>query len=163
MKNENVCDKEMRVIRNKDIPALSRVLYTMQDVCSLERQIVWQHDRMYGVTARITGMPGGRGSPAGYDETIAAVSELSEEYSRRMREYVCALKNAEQIINSIRWPGMRTFVVMLYVEALPQETVRRELNMTRYGIERARRAIEQAEDMQHAPWEERFVNFRQNS
>lgn len=76
-----------------------------------------------------------------------------------MQEYVCALKNAEQIINRIRWPGMRTFVVMLYVENLSPETVRRELNMTRYGMERARRAIEQAEDMQHATWDERFVNF----
>lgn len=152
-----------RVIRNRDIPLLSQVLYTMQDVCSLERQIVWQHDRMYGVTARISGMPGGKGAPTGYDAALAAIGELSEEYGKRMQEYVCALKNAEQIINRIRWPGMRTFVVMLYVENLSPETVRRELNMTRYGMERARRAIEQAEDMQHATWDERFVNFSEIS
>lgn len=73
----------------------------MQDVCSLERQIVWQHDRMYGVTARISGMPGGKGAPTGYDAALAAIGELSEEYGKRMQEYVCALKNAEQIINPL--------------------------------------------------------------
>ena len=39
----------------------------MQDVCSLEKRMAWQYDRMFGVTAHITGMPGGKGAPSGFD------------------------------------------------------------------------------------------------
>ena len=130
MKNQPTKSAEPRVIKNKDILLLSRVLYIMQDVCSLEKRIVWQNDRMYGVTAHITGMPGGKGVPSGFDAAFAAISGLNEEHKAQMQTYVRELKAAERIINSIPSRTMRTFVVMLYVDDLPATVVRRELNMT---------------------------------
>lgn len=157
MKNQPTKSAEPRVIKNKDILLLSRVLYIMQDVCSLEKRIVWQNDRMYGVTAHITGMPGGKGVPSGFDAAFAAISGLNEEHKAQMQTYVRELKAAERIINSIPSRTMRTFVVMLYVDALPATVVRRELNMTEYGFARAREAIEQARDMESVVWRERYI------
>lgn len=57
--------QEPRVIKNRDILLLSRVLCVMQDVCSLERRCEWQRDRMFNITQHITGMPGGKGMPSG--------------------------------------------------------------------------------------------------
>ena len=111
MKNQPTKSAEPRVIKNKDILLLSRVLYIMQDVCSLEKRIVWQNDRMYGVTDHITGMPGGKGVPSGFDAAFAAISGLNEEHKAQMQTYVRELKAAERIINSIPSRTMRTFVV----------------------------------------------------
>ena len=149
--------QEMRTIKNRDIPLLSRVLYIMQDVLSVEKRIEWQNERMYGITARITGMPGGKGAPSGFDAAFAAISGLSEEHKALMQAYTRELRKAEKIINGISSRTMRTFVVMLYVDALPAEAIRRELNMTRYGFDRARRAIEEAPDMARVVWRERFI------
>ena len=132
MKEQRKGAQEPRIIRNKDLILLSRVLCIMQDVCSLEKRMAWQYDRMFGVTAHITGMPGGKGAPSGFDAAFAA-------------------------INSIPSRTMRTFVVMLYVDNLPATTVRRELNMTEYGFTRARNAVEQARDMQSVVWRERYI------
>ena len=43
--------------------------------------------------------------------------------------------------------------------------VRRELNMTEYGFNRARNAIERAKDMQSVVWRERYImeNFSENA
>ncbi len=157
MRNQPMKSAEPRIIKNKDILLLSRVLYIMQDIYSLEKRIAWQSDRMYGVTARITGMPGGKGVHGGFDASYAALDSLNEEHKAQMQTYVRELKAAERIINSIPYRTMRTFVVMLYVDDLPATTVRRELNMTEYGFIRAREAIEQARDMESVVWRERYI------
>lgn len=163
MKEQRKGAQEPRIIRNKDLILLSRVLCIMQDVCSLEKRMAWQYDRMFGVTAHITGMPGGKGAPSGFDAAFAAISGLSEEYKERVQTYVRELKAAERIINSIPSRTMRTFVVMLYVDNLPATTVRRELNMTEYGFTRARNAVEQARDMQSVVWRERYILEKDSS
>ena len=146
-----------RMVKNRDIPLLSRVLYTMQDVRSLESRLEWQRDRMFSITQNLSGMPGRKGGkPHGFDAALAAIDELNEQQCERLRGYIRELKTAERIINGMPSRMMRTFVVMLYVENLPAAVVQRELNMTRRGFENARNAVEQAEDMERVKWSERF-------
>lgn len=156
MKDQRRGAQETRAVKNKDIILLSRVPHIMQDVCSLEKKIVWQYERMFGTTAHITGMPGGKGKPSGFDAAFAAISELSESHKEKVQSYVRELKAAERIINGISSRTMRTFVVMLYIDDLPPASIRRELNMTEYGFNRARSAIERAKDMRSVVWRERY-------
>lgn len=153
--NEQAAQKP-RIIKNRDIPLLARVLYVMQDVCSLEKRCEWQRERLFSITQNITGMPGGKGVPSGFDTAFAAIDGINEEHREQIAAYTRELKEAEKIINSIPSRTMRTFVTMLYVENISAATVQRELNMTRRGFENARNAVEQAQDMASVVWRERY-------
>ena len=153
--NEQAAQKP-RIIKNRDIPLLARVLYVMQDVCSLEKRCEWQRDRLFSITQNLTGMPSGKGVPTGFDAAFAAIDGINEEHREQIAAYTRELKAAEMIINSIPSRTMRTFVTMLYVENMPAATVQRELNMTRRGFENARNAVEQAQDMASVVWRERY-------
>lgn len=157
MKNQTTGAPEPRIIKNKDIPLLMRVLPIMQEVCSLEKRMAWQNERMYGVTAHITGMPGGKGAPGGLDAAFAALSELSDEHAQRVQAYVRELKAAERILNGIPSIPMRALVTMLYVDGLTGEQVRRELNLSEWRFRKARDSIEQAVDMQNVRWNDRYM------
>jgi len=157
MEDKKQAAQEPRIIKNRDIPLLSRVLYVMQDVCSLETRQEWQRERMYNITQKITGMPGAKGQPNGFDAAYAALDELCDEQRGRIAAYMRELKTAEKIINSIESRTMRTFVVMMYVDEIPSTVIQKELNMTRRGFENARNAIEQAEDMASVVWRERYM------
>lgn len=149
--------QEPRVIRNRDIPLLSRINGIMQDVCRLEERIAWQKDRAYNVTRQLTGMPVSHGGTNGLDATLAALDGLTDEYSEKVRQYMRELRAAERILNGIASETMRTFVVMMYVDNLPAASVRRELKMTEYGFMRAREAVERARDMKSVIWRERYI------
>lgn len=157
MKEKDRTAHEPRIIKNRDIPLLSRVLYVMQDVCRLETRHEWQRERMYNITQKITGMPGGKGQPSGFDAAFAALDELCDEQRGRISAYMQELKTAERIINSIESRTMRTFVVMMYVDCLPPDKVRKELCMTEWGFRRARDSVEQAPDMQSVVWREKYI------
>lgn len=146
-----------RIIRNRDILLMSRVFQIMQEVCRLEERIAWQKERAYNVTQRITGMPGGHGGAGGLDAALAALDELTEQYSEQVQGYMRELRAAEEILNGIQSPSMRTFVTLLYVDNMPQAAVRRELNMTEYAFTRAREAVEQAESMADVEWREAYA------
>lgn len=135
--NEQAAQKP-RIVKNRDIPLLARVLYVMQDVCSLEKRCEWQRDRLFSITQHITGMPSVKGVPSGFDAAFAAIDGINEEHREQIAAYTRELKAAEKIINSIPSRTMRTFVVMMYVDGLPQEKVREELNLTEWGFRRAR-------------------------
>ena len=150
-----------RYVKNRDCILLHRVPYIMQDVCRLETRRQWQRDRMFGITAKLTGMPGGSGGvPTGFDAAYAALSELNEEQGQRVIEYCRELKRAERILNTIPSLSMRTFVVMRYIDDLPNAEIMRELNMTEWGFKRACDCIEQAEDMAHVKWRERYILYK---
>lgn len=149
--------KETRRIRNRDIPLLERVLYVMQEVCSIEKRCLWQRDRMYNITQHITGMPGGGGLPSGLDAAFAALDGSNQEYRKKIASYMHELKTAEKIINGIASQTMRTFVVLMYVDGLPPDKVRAELNMSEWGFRRARSSIEQAQDMKSVVWREKYI------
>lgn len=149
--------RETILIRNRDIPILSRVIYAMQDARMIERRIDWQEDQLGNITVNMSGMPRGSGPASGFDATYAALDYLCEQHKEQLSMYMRELKEAEKIINSIENPKMRTFVVMMYVEELPKAVVRRELNMTEYAFNKAKHAIEQAESMSAVVWRERYI------
>lgn len=147
----------MRSIKNRDIAPLCQVLYTMQDICCLEKRRAWQRERLFRITQQFTGTPGVHAPSLGMDAVFAELDGLDEEQRQRIQRYVEELREAEKIINSIPSRTMRTFVMMLYICNFSPNVIRRELNMTEYAFMRAREAIEQAENMQSVIWRERYV------
>ncbi|MBQ8708504.1 MAG: DUF1492 domain-containing protein [Succinivibrionaceae bacterium] len=144
-------------IKNKDIPLLSSIFCVMQEIKSLERRREWQHDRMFVITKKLTGMPSGSGTQRGLDAAFAAIDDLDEQHGEQIKQYARDLKKAERILNSIPSRKMRTFVQMYYIDEIGKGEIMRELNMTEWGFDRARTAIEQAPDMAHVVWRERFI------
>ena len=141
-------------VANRDIPLLMQIYYIMQEVESLEMRSQWQYDRLYSITKRITGMPGGGGLPQGIDATLAALEEINEQYAEQIRTYTAQLKAAERILNGIPSETMRAFVRMYYVDRIKKADIMRELDMTEWGFNRARRSVEQADCMANVIWRE---------
>lgn len=152
-------EKEFRpvVIRNRDIPLLADVLCIMQDVRMMEMQKEWQHDRLLNITPHLTGMPSGGGLPKGMEEAFAAISEMEEKHAKKCLEYTGLLERAQDILNRIQSQTMRTFVMMKYVFDSPDTEIRKELNMTRRGFDRARKCVEEAPDMAGVRWQEKYI------
>ena len=144
-------------IRNRDIPLLASVLCVMQDVCMVEQQRQWQRDRLTNITTRLTGMPGGGGLPKGMEEAFAAISELEENQAKECLKYAEAMKKAQEIINGIESESMRTSVKMKYVFDIADTDIRRELNMTRRGFDRAKKCVEDAPNMASVRWQEKYI------
>jgi len=111
---------------------------------------------MMNITHHLTGMPGDGSIPHGLDEAFASVATLEDEHKEKVKDYTCKLKTAERIINEIGNEFLRTFVTMMYIENLPERTVRTELNMSEWGFRRTRQAVEQAESMGSVVWRERY-------
>lgn len=143
-------------VRNKDIPILGDVLPIMQEVKYTENMQQWQHDRLLNVTQHLSGMPGGGGMPKGLDEPFAQLSELEGKEKEQIDQYIDKLTAAEKILNGIKSQTMRTFVLMKYVMDAPNLKIMEELNMSKWRFEQARRCIEEAPDMAHARWQERY-------
>jgi len=148
------------VVRNHDIPLLAEVLPVMQLIGQTETLRDWQRARVLHITANLTGMPRGGGA-AGLDDAVAAMDELDREQHLAVREYAMHLRRAQRILNGIESRTMRSFVMMKYVMGLPDAEVQRELNMTRRGFDRARRSVEDAQDMASVKWQERFILSRE--
>ena len=147
-----------RAIRNKDCVLLSKVFYIMQEICQTERLRQWQQDRMFSITQKVTGMPGGKGGvPVGFDAAFATLSELDAVHGQRIADYARELKRAEKVLNSIPSVSMRSFVMMRYLMDLPNVQIMRDLNMSEKGFRRACQSIEEAEDMAHVVWRERYI------
>lgn len=143
-------------IKNRDIPKLQKVVSLMQDIRLLEERRVWLRDRMTNISLHLSGMPGS-GQPRGLDAAYAALSELESEHQELVKSYVRELKAAERLINGIGNPCMRTFVTMMYVLDMDPRVVKGELNMTEWGLRRAREAVEQAKGMDRVVWRERYI------
>lgn len=145
------------LIRNRDIMLLARVLYTMQDVRAAERKRLWQQDRLWNITQKITGMPGGHGAPGGLEQQFGEIAEMEARYRDACAAYIRELKAAEEILNRIESRSLRTFVTLKYMLGLPNQEIMNQLNMGRRAFERACRSIEQAQDMAHVQWEEPYI------
>lgn len=144
------------MIRNRDIPLLQEVLPIMQLVRKTEELRGWQRGRAASITANLTGMPRG-GDALGLDGVVAALDELDREQARECLEYAQHLRRAQRILNGIESRTMRAFVMMKYVMDVRDSEIRRELNMTRWGFDRARRSVEDAPDMESVRWKERYI------
>ena len=152
------------LVKNWDIIRLSRVLYAMQDVSATEQKRMWQQDRLWNITQRLTGMPGSRGAPSGLERTFAEIGEIEERYERECAAYVKELKRAEEILNGISSSTMRTFVTMRYVLGMTSKEIMARLNIKRYRYESLCRMIEDAPDMATAAekWEAAAERFKMN-
>ena len=153
---------EAVTVNNRDILVLQEVIYVMQEIRALERRREWQRARMHNITQHLTGMPSQHGGQGGLDAAFAAIAQLEHEHKAKVKAYARKLKAAERIINEICNPFMRTFVVMMYVENLPQRVVRSELNISEWGFKRARQAVEMAEDMGKVVWRDRYIRIHEN-
>ncbi|MBR3741126.1 MAG: hypothetical protein IKN04_11855 [Clostridia bacterium] len=149
--------KEPAVIRNRDIPLLMDILPTMQLVSETERRLDWQHDRMLSISQHISGMPGGGMLPKGLEDAFALLEDAGEGHEERVKQYVRELRKAERVLNGIESQSMRAFVVMKYVIDAPDAEIQRELNMSKWGFARARRSVEEAEDMESVVWREQYI------
>ena len=159
-KKESRTERQVTV-KNKDIILLSRVLYAMQDVSATEQKRLWQQERLWNITQKLTGMPKGRGETGGIDRSFAAIGEIEERYERECEAYVRELKRAEDILNAISSPTMRTFVTMRYVLGMGNKEIMTRLNLKRYRYESLCRLIEDAPDMEAASekWKESGERF----
>lgn len=144
-------------IRNRDILLLVRVLYTMQDVHATEQRRMWMQDRLWNITQKITGMPGGHGAPGSLDANFAEICEMEEKYSEKCAKFMRELNEAEAIINAIPSRTMQTFVVMKYIMDVGNREIMERLNLKRWKFEKICTSIEQAEDMAHVNWDERYI------
>ena len=149
--------REPVTIHNRDIPLLAELLSTMQLVNQTEQALEWQHDRMTAMSQHITGMPGGGILPKGLDDAFAKLYEAGEEHETELRQYLKELRDAERILNGIASRDMQAFVVMKYVLDTPDAEIRRELGMTEWGFNRAKRAVEDAENMASVVWREKYI------
>lgn len=156
-KREHPEEECTRTIRNRDVMLLSNILYMIQDVGLTEQKRQWMQDRLFSMSQHITGMPGGGGQPTGLDEKIAAINELEEKYAKECQGYLRDLNRAETILNHIRSRSLRTFVMMRYVFGIGNNEIMKRLNIKRRKFEQACKAIEQAPDMEHVVWQERFA------
>ena len=144
-------------IRNRDIPLLSRVLYIMQGVSATEQIRQWQQDRLWNITQKITGLPGGGGVPGGYEKNFSAIGEIEERFASQCDEYTQEMQEAEAVLNAIKSETMRIFVMMKYVLHIPDRRIMRELNIRRWKLDKMSRAIEEAESMDKVVWSERYA------
>ena len=143
-------------IQNRDIPLLSDVLSIMQEITRLEQLQSWERDRMVHITQVLTGMPRG-GQARGLDDAVAVLDEITREHQERCKDYARQLRRAQRIINEIESRSMRTFVLMRYVMQISDAEIRRELNMSRRGFERAKKCVETAPSMAAVKWQERYI------
>ena len=140
--------------RNRDIPLLSHVMCIMQDICGLEQTREWTHDRLYQTTKYLTGMPGGKGGKGGMEETIAKISAMDDRHAAQLDECAREMEAAEEIMNRIKSPSMRTFVAMYYVRHCSRDEICMELCISEWGFRKAKDAIEKAESMDKVDWHE---------
>ena len=156
------CDETRQTaVRNRDIITLMNVKYIMREVERVEARRAWQRERMTNIAQRLSWTPGGKGAPRGLDDAFARLEETDEEHDRLCREYARQIKAANRILNAISSQSMRTFVTLKYMDDTPDAEIRRMLNMTRRGLERARRAVEEAENMKSVIWRERYILAKQ--
>lgn len=153
-------DQEERgpvTVRNRDIITLMNVKYIMREIEHMESRREWQRERMTNISLNLTGMPRGNGTPRGLDDAFAALSEMDEIFERKCRNYTRAIKAAQRILDGIESESMRAFVIMRYMNDETDTDIRKKLNMSRRGFDRARKAVEDAPRMLDVKWRERFI------
>lgn len=157
MADEERSERRPVTVKNRDIITLMNLKYIMQDLESVEARRAWQRDRMTSLTQRMSWMPAGHGPPRGLDDALVRLEEIDAAHERLCRDYARQIKAADRILNAITSRSMRVFVRLKYMEDTADAEIRRQLNMTRRGIERARKAVEEADCMKHVIWRERYI------
>lgn len=145
-------------VRNSDIPLLADLTRIKEEIVQTEKDIEWARERMRHIRSPTNnGSGGGRGVPRGLDEGFAAIADLEDEYNRKLKTYKRLQKRTDRIIDDIESRSMRTFVRMKYVSFDPDKTIMKSLNMSRRGLDRAKKAVEKASCMKAVKWQERYI------
>ena len=146
-----------RTVKNRDIPVLARMLYVMQDVSVTEELRKMLQERLYNMSARITGSPGGNGEPKGLDAPFAAIGEMEERYGQECDSMAAELLHGDTILNSIPSETMRAFVKMRYVMGMSRGQIMTKLGLKKWEYFEICDRIEQAENMAHVCWQEKYA------
>ena len=149
-------------VTNKDIPILSNYLYIRKAIERLEEQIAWEHDRKINISQHITGMPNGKGGVNGLDNTFARIDALEQEHRERVEHYRSYARRIDRILTGIESLSMRVFVRMKYMEKRQNVEIRKELNLSRRGFDRAISSIEGASSMDQVKWAEKYIFIEEN-
>ena len=149
-------------VKNKDIPILSHYTFIKRAIEKLEEQIAWEHDRKINISQHITGMPNGKGGVNGLDNTFARIDALEHEHREKVEHYRSYMRRIDRILGSISSPSMRIFVRLKYMENESDVDIRKELNISRRGFDRARQCVEDAPDMESVKWPEKFILIQEN-
>ena len=139
-------------VRNRDIPKLMRVRWALMDVEAAERRRDWLQDRLFNITQKITGMPGGGRRIRGIDADLADIEEHEAAYSDMLKKFLLELDEAERILKGIRYPNLRSFVVMKYVMDRSDREIMGRMRLGRRAVEDMRRRVEEAESMADVEW-----------
>ncbi|MDO4647617.1 MAG: hypothetical protein Q4B26_03120 [Eubacteriales bacterium] len=150
-------------MKNKDIPILAMVLPAMAMLEQIDEQIEWQRSKMVNVSQKISDMPRGGSGGGGIDRDIAILTDLEEEQKRLCREYALIAKKAQRILARIESLSMRSFVSMKYIMDYSDTEIRRKLNLSRRGMERAKKCCEEAPEMAMVKWRERYIVSSDNT
>lgn len=150
-------NEERKKVMNRDIPILSNLLCTLQDVTNIEQLREWSEERKYHITQVISNAPGGNNYQSKIDGLMASISTLDEQHLSRTKRALQEINRCQAILNGIVSRTMRTFVVMLYVQHLPPEKIKKELSMTEWGFRQARKCIEEAWSMDMVRWADRYA------
>lgn len=148
--------EKSKTIKNRDIPLLSSIYSIMQEIESLQYRGDRRYKMMFSTGQSISGMPGG-GQPKGLDDFMAQADDLFERMDAQIAEYYKQLKQAQDILNAIKSVTMRAFVRRQYVDQLDKRVIMRDLNMSEWAYRQARECVEQARDMAHVVWHERYI------
>lgn len=148
--------EKSKTIKNRDIPLLSSIYSIMQEIQSLESRLTYLDSKMYFPSQSLSGMPGG-GNPKGLDDFMAQADDLKDSMGEKMAEYYKQLRQAQDILNAIRNVNMRAFVRRRYVDQLDKKVIMRDLIMSEWSYRQACECIEQARDMAHVVWKDRFT------
>lgn len=154
--NKNKRIERSKTIKNRDIPLLSSIYSIMQEIESLEYRGDRRYKMMFSTTQTISGMPGG-GQPKGLDDYMAQADDLFEKMDVQIAVYYKQLKQAQDILNAIESVNMRAFVRRQYVDQLDKRIIMRDLNMSEWAYRQARESVEQAQDMAHVIWHDRYI------
>lgn len=144
-------------VSNRDIPILAGIPYLKAEIESLEQQCRWQRDRMQSISYHLTGMPRQGRQQKGLDTGFTLLEKIEAKHSQKCKEYTYQLRQAEKIINGISSQSMRAFVRLRYVSGDTDTRIMAKLGMSRRGIERAKKCVDEAPCMAAVKWQERFV------
>ena len=140
-------------VRNRDLPLLTCVRYTMQDIRMLEEKRDWTRERLERVTSGLSGMPRGGGGPHGMEEGFEKLADLDRRHAKKLRQCEKELDTAERLINSVESRPLRTFISMVYLRGMTREDVSAELNLTEWEYRKMKERVEGAERLRDVKWD----------
>jgi hypothetical protein len=141
--------------KNRDAELMEGIFDLMNETVSVEKRSEWTYERMFSITRKMTGMPGGGGNAPGMDGMLAEVEELNGFYGEKLKRCLAMLRKAERVLNGIENQRMRTFVQMVYIDRAAKGKVMKDMEMSEYMFEKCVERIEVAESMRKVKWPER--------